>query len=88
MAERTADPQAQRPLSGQTGALQSLHKPSIGGGGGRPGGRGREKERENRVLQQANCHGLLGRSGDRLSVEYKFRNPGNLKKEIEESKEH
>ena len=86
MAERTADPQAQCPLSGQTGALQPPHEPSIGDRGARPGGGGREKESANRILQQANCHGLLGRSGDRLLVEYKFRNPGNLKKEIEESK--
>lgn len=34
-----------------------------------------------RIIRQANSHDLIGKSGDRILVEYKSRNPGNLKTE-------
>lgn len=38
--------------------------------------------------RQMNSHNPIGKSRYRFLVEHKFRNPGNLKKEIEENEKH
>lgn len=75
----TGDPQAQHPLkradscSAAPHTSHPLEMEEVGGWGTE-----KEKERVSRIFQQTNHYHPLGKSGDRLLGEYKFRNPGGL----------
>lgn len=99
MAGRAVYPQGLvLPLARQIGARQPRHTghPLEIGEGGQGAGEGdrqteiqrqrqKEKESVSMITQQANSRNPPERGGDKILEEHRLRNPGNLKKEIEEN---